>query len=150
ETVIVIPGIQGRWEWTRPAVVALARRCRVLVKSLPGEPGAGRLPSLETGFTEHVRPIAAMLDSASISRAVICGISFGGLVALRYAAAHPDRVRALILVSTPGPRWKPAPHQVRYMQSPILTLPFFLAGAVGRTWRELRRTFPDPWARLLF
>ena len=34
--VVVLPGVQGRWEWMRPAVGALAERCRVLTDSLPG------------------------------------------------------------------------------------------------------------------
>jgi pimeloyl-ACP methyl ester carboxylesterase len=85
-----------------------------------------------------------------VSSAVICGISFGGLVALRYAARRPNRVRALILVSTPGPRWKPAAHQARSLRWPILSFPVFLAGAARRTWRELRATLPDMRSRLAF
>ena len=32
-----------------------------------------------------------MLDRAGLERAVICGVSFGGLIALRFAATRPDR-----------------------------------------------------------
>ena len=28
--VILVPGIQGRWEWMKPAVDALSARCRVV------------------------------------------------------------------------------------------------------------------------
>jgi len=146
--IVLIPGIQGRWEWMRPAVQALAVHWRVLASSLPGEPGEPQWAG-ET-FDELVGHIDRMLDDAEVSTAVICGISFGGLVALRYAATRPKRVRALILVSAPGPRWTPAPHQARYLRRPILSLPFFAAGAVRRTWRELRATLPDLRARLDF
>ena len=39
--VVLVPGIQGRWEWMRPAVDALAARCRVLTFSLCDEPTSG-------------------------------------------------------------------------------------------------------------
>src|SRR3954465_13351207 len=138
--IVLIPGVQGRWEWMRPTVRALARRWRVLTGSLPPEAGFDRLLS-------HVD---RLLDDAHVSTAVICGVSFGGLVALRYAALRPERVRALVLVSTPGPSWKPAPHQARSLRWPLLSLPLFLAGAARRSWRELKATLPDARARLVF
>ena len=146
--IVLIPGIQGRWEWMRPAVRALAVNWRVLARSLPGEPGEPRTSA--ESFDQLVGQIDRWLDDANISTAVICGVSFGGLVALRYAATRPARVRALILVSTPGPRWKPASHQAGYLRRPVLTLPLFLAGAVRRMWRELRVTLPSVRARLMF
>jgi 3-oxoadipate enol-lactonase len=81
---------------------------------------------------------------------VICGVSFGGLVALRYAARRSERVRGLILVSAPGPGWKPAAHQARYMRRPTLSAPLFALGAAKRSWSELRVTLPDGRARLAF
>jgi pimeloyl-ACP methyl ester carboxylesterase len=120
----------------------------VIARSLPGEPGEAR--STADGFDQLVAHVDQLLDDAKISSAVICGVSFGGLVALRYAATRPERVRALILVSTPGPGWKPAAHQDRYMRRPLLSSPLFLAGAARRVWTELRTTLPDPRARLAF
>ena len=146
--IVLIPGIQGRWEWMRPAVHALARDWRVLTRSLPGEPGEGRCST--EGFEHLVRHVDRLLDDAQVPSAVICGVSFGGLVALRYAAVRPHRVRALILVSTPGPRWAPAAHQARSLRWPILSFPLFLTGAVRRTWRELRTTLPNTRSRLAF
>src|ERR1700693_7753 len=108
--IVLIPGIQGRWEWMRPAVEALAGRWRVITSSLPREPGVARLPDGSGGFDGYVRHIDRLLDSANLSEAVICGVSFGGLIALRYAARRRERVGALILVSTPGPRWTPNEH----------------------------------------
>ena len=32
---MVIPGVQGRWEWMLPALRALAKRCRTISYSLP-------------------------------------------------------------------------------------------------------------------
>ena len=148
--IVLIPGIQGRWEWMRPTVEALAVEHRVITGSLPGEPGADLRLSPDGGFETFVRYVDNLMDAAKISTAVVCGVSFGGLIALRYAARRRERVRALILVSTPGPGWKPERHLGKYMRWPTLTSPLFALGALRRLWSELRITFPDLKARLLF
>ena len=148
--LVLIPGIQGRWEWMGPTIEALARQFRVITGSLPGEPGSSASLNGEHDFDAFVSYVDALLDGKNIAVAVVCGVSFGGLIALRYAARRPERVRALILVSTPGPRWKPEPHQLRYMKRPILSSPFFAVRAVYRSWQELRVTYPHLGARLTF
>jgi 3-oxoadipate enol-lactonase len=40
------------------------------------------------------------LDTMKIDDLYLCGVSFGGGIALRYAASHVRRIRALVLVST--------------------------------------------------
>ena len=146
--LLLIPGIQGRWEWMQPAIDELAKEWRVIPCSLPGEPGAGA--SLNGRFDSFVDYLDGVLDAESIERAVICGVSFGGLIALRYAARRPARTEALILVSTPGPRWRPEPRLARYMKWPTLSSPLFFAGAFARFWPELRVTFANVGERLRF
>jgi pimeloyl-ACP methyl ester carboxylesterase len=147
--LVLIPGIQGRYEWMQPAIQALSREFRVIAGSLPGERGA--MPTNgHHGFDGFVDYVDALLDAKKIPDAVICGISFGGLIALRYAARRPERVRALILASTPGPNWKPDPYQERYMKRPIVSAPFFAVRAISHLWRELRVTYPGLLSRLRF
>lgn len=146
--LVLIPGIQGRWEWMQPTIEALAREWRVIPCSLPGEPGAGA--GVNGSFDSFVDYLDGVLDAAGIESAVLCGVSFGGLIALRYAARRPGRTTALILVSTPGPRWKLKPQHVRYLKRPTLSSPLFFASAFGRFWPELRVTYPDVRERLRF
>lgn len=146
--LVLVPGIQGRWEWMGPSVDALARECRVITASLPGEPGVGTSFDADADFDVFVRHLDDVLDASGVSNAILCGVSFGGLIALRYAAMRSDRVRGLILVSTPGPRWRLNPRQARYVRWPALSSPLFAFGAVRRGWRELRAMYPNPRARL--
>jgi pimeloyl-ACP methyl ester carboxylesterase len=148
--LVLIPGVQGRWEWMAPTVDALAREFRVITSSLPGEPGSFTSSNGVSGFEAYIAYVDALLDAKNIPSAVICGVSLGGLVALRYAARRPERVRALILVSTPGPHWIPEPHQQQYMRTPLLSSPAFAINAVLRAWRELRVTYPELSGRLKF
>jgi pimeloyl-ACP methyl ester carboxylesterase len=146
--LVLIPGIQGRWDWMQPAIDALAGEGLVVPWSLPGEPGSGAASN--GSFDAFVDHLDGVLDAARIERAVICGVSFGGLIALRYAARRPGRTEALILVSTPGPRWRIARRLLRCMRWPTLSSPLFFAGAIGRFWPELRVTYPRVGERLQF
>lgn len=136
--LVLVPGIQGRWEWMRPTVRALAARFRVLTASLPGEPGSGsRGRRAAETFDAHVRHVADLMDRAGVERAVVLGVSFGGLVAGRVAAARPERTQALVLASTPGPRWEPDRRVRHYIRTPRLMAPVFVGGAPWRLGPEI-------------
>jgi pimeloyl-ACP methyl ester carboxylesterase len=51
---------------------------------------------------ERAAFIGDLMDALEIDRAVVAGNSLGGLSAWRFAASHPERVEALILVSPGG------------------------------------------------
>lgn len=48
----------------------------------------------------HARDLAGLLDHLAIARAVICGLSIGGLIAQGLHALRPDLIHALILCDT--------------------------------------------------
>ena len=67
--------------------------------------GGGRSPvdrDTPVGWREHVADLRELLDAWTIARATLLGYSWGGLLAMLYAIAHPDRVERLALVS-PAP-----------------------------------------------
>lgn len=63
-------------------------------------PGYLRTP-LSTGHTpqEQADAMAALLDEFHIQKTVFIGTSTGGLVGLHFALRHPQRCRALVLIS---------------------------------------------------
>lgn len=146
--LVLVPGIQGRWEWMEPSVAALAREYRVITASLPGEPGVDTSFDGDADFDVFVRHLDDVLDASGVTNVILCGVSFGGLIALRYAARRSDRIRGLILVSTPGPHWRLSARQERYANWPTLSSPVFALGAVRRGWREMSSLHPHPRARL--
>jgi pimeloyl-ACP methyl ester carboxylesterase len=129
--VVLIPGIPGRWEWIRPAIDALAARHRVLSFSLA--PPAAPKPS----FERWTATIDALIDRTGATTAAIVGVSFGGLVAIHYAASRPSRTRALVVVSAPSPGWRPDPRTARYMRYPRIALPLLAARSVVRLAPEV-------------
>ena len=49
---------------------------------------------------QYAADLVALLDSLGVDRAIVCGLSMGGYVAMAMVRHHRDRVRALILAST--------------------------------------------------
>lgn len=123
--VVLVPGIQGRWEWMRPTVEALARRCRVLTFSLADEPTSGAAFDAADGFASYLRQIADALDARGLQHAAICGISYGGLIAAAFAARMPERVSALVLMSAIPPSWRPDRRVRLLLKAPRLLSPLF-------------------------
>jgi pimeloyl-ACP methyl ester carboxylesterase len=148
--VVLIPGLQGRWEWMAPTVDALVRRCRIVTYSLSGEPGSGRPFDSSIGFENYTRQLEDVLDRAGLERAVLCGVSFGGLVALRVAAARPDRTAGLALVSAPGPSWQADARVRRHVRWPRLLAPWFVVTSPFRVGPEILAAMPGVGAALRF
>jgi len=62
-----------------------------------GQSGAARRPF---SLYDAVDDVVAVLDQSGIDRAVWCGLSIGGMVALRAALSVPERVAGLIVMDS--------------------------------------------------
>jgi pimeloyl-ACP methyl ester carboxylesterase len=148
--LVLVPGLQGRWEWMRPTVAALSKHFRVLTFTLADEPTSGHAFDPAVGFDNYLAQIDRVLDHAGVQRAALCGTSYGGLIALRYAAQRPDRVGELVLVSALAPGYEPDERARFYSRAPRLLFPLFCVGACQRAWVEVARALPAWHARLQF
>jgi pimeloyl-ACP methyl ester carboxylesterase len=128
--VVLIPGIQGRWEWMRPAVEVLSTHCRIITFSLADEPTSGARFDESAGIWSYVQQVNDVMDAAGVRAATICGVSFGGLIASSFATRHADRVSALILASAIPPSWKPDARAEFFMRAPRLLSPLFCVGSL--------------------
>lgn len=71
---------------------------RVLVFDMLGQ-GSSDKPVLDCSFDDNARMLVGILDELGIEKAYVSGISYGGVVALKYAWLYPDRIRGLIPIS---------------------------------------------------
>ena len=150
EPLVLIPGLQGRWEYIEPTVDALAKHFHVATFSLCDEPSASHPFDASRPFDSYAAQVTAVFDALRWDRAVVCGVSFGGLVAMRFAATHPNRVAALVLASTPGPGWHLKRRHELYARLPWLLGPLFFAELPFRATGELMAALPDPRERSAF
>lgn len=147
--IVMIPGIQGRWEWMGPAIREVSKRCRVLTFSYDRTPRA-REQQREGNLDRLVDQVTEVMDNAGVDRAVICGISFGGFIATRFAARYPERTNGLLLVSSPTPHWKPNPTLLKYMDRPLISMPLVLPAWFARMWPEIFAANDTVRERVLF
>ena len=58
----------------------------------------------------QVADLDAVRQALGLTKFALLGDSYGGLVAMAYAAAHPEHVAKLILSDSPGPSWNDIDH----------------------------------------
>ena len=148
--IVLIPGLQGRWEWMRPAVDALAKHYRVITFSLCDERTSPFPCQPEKAFENYIEQVDLALDRAHVEQAVIAGVSYGGLIATEFAARHPRRVTGLVLANALHRSWTPNSRQQQFLSAPRLMSPLFVVTAPGRMKAEMRAAFPHIGERLRF
>lgn len=72
---------------------------RVLTYDMLGQ-GRSSKPVLGVGFEDHAHILKALHEHLGIARPYVLGISFGGVVALKYASMYPAALRGLVPAST--------------------------------------------------
>jgi 3-oxoadipate enol-lactonase len=85
------------WDSYRNALVA--KRFRVATFDLLGQ-GASDKPSLFISQDDQVAALALLIEQLGDGPIFLSGISFGGVIALRYAIAHPGRIAGLVPMSS--------------------------------------------------
>ena len=82
------------------AVIAqLADRCRCLSYDKRGH-GISDAPAGEYSLDDHLDDLEGLLDAAGLERAVLVGVSVGGIIAQGLALRAPERVAGLVLCCT--------------------------------------------------
>jgi pimeloyl-ACP methyl ester carboxylesterase len=98
--VVMVHGLGGNLRNFHGLVDNLAATCRVLVVDRPGS-GYSRMVSGEhPTLRAQATIIARFLHRLELDRPLLVGHSLGGALSLALALDHPDRVRALVLIST--------------------------------------------------
>ncbi len=87
-------------------IEALSKHYKLVLWDMRGH-GQSDYPSDASAYSEAltVADMAALLDQVGAGRAIVGGLSLGGYMSLAFYRAHPERVRALLIVDT-GPGFK--------------------------------------------
>ncbi len=90
--VVLVHGGPGAAGHMAPIARRLAHGARVLE---PFQRSSGGAPLT---VRRHIEDLRALLDAERIDRAHVVGSSWGAMLALAFAADHPDRARSLVLI----------------------------------------------------
>jgi len=99
---------------------------------------------------DYAQLVADVLTQKGLERATICGISFGGLIAVRFASRYQSHCGALVLASTPKPALQLRRRHQVYLKAPWIFGLLFLAETPWRLRPEIRAAIPDARERRAF
>ena len=93
----------GMWQGQ---IAALSKHHKLVLWDMRGH-GQSGYPEDTSAYSEAltVADMAALLDAVGAEQAIVGGLSLGGYMSLAFYRAHPDRVRALLIIDT-GPGFK--------------------------------------------
>lgn len=97
DPVLVVHGITANHRAWLPVARALDGAAELLAVDLRGRGASSALPP-PYGMGAYTRDMAAVLERCGIERAVLVGHSLGAYAVARFAADHPECVRATVLV----------------------------------------------------
>lgn len=139
--LILLHGFGSSLHTWEPWAKALSSDYRVIGFDMPGAGLSDPDPNGDYSDDRSSQVVTALLDHFGIDKASLIGNSMGGKIAWKFAAAFPDRIDKLVLISpdgfaSPGEEYgkrQPVPSMVRLMRYalPKLMLKMNLEPAYG-------------------
>src|SRR3954449_2322187 len=105
-TLLLTHGYSLTSEMWKGQIGALSQRHQLVLWDMRGH-GQSDYPEDPGAYSEAltIADMAALLDEIGVSSAIVGGLSLGGYMSLAFYRAHPERVRALLIIDT-GPGFK--------------------------------------------
>lgn len=125
---------------------------RVVRMDLPGFGLTGPFPDRDYRMDHYVEFVAAFLAATGIRHCILGGNSLGGQIAWNFTAAHPGRVRQLILIDAAGYPVEAAsvPLAFRLARTPLLnklltfiTPRFVVTSSVENVYADKSKVTPE-------
>jgi pimeloyl-ACP methyl ester carboxylesterase len=145
--IVLLHGLASNARWWVLVGPMLGRRFRVVALDQRGH-GESAAPDSGYDFATVAGDLAAFVDELGLKRPVVVGHSWGGNVALEYAATHPDAVAGIVLVdggfmepqARPDMTWERAERELAPPDLAHLTPEQLVAGAkqweLGSIWSD--------------
>ena len=134
--LVLLHGSNASLHTWEPWVARLGGRFRLISFDFPAHGLTGPSPDGRYDQPAYARVVDAVVHNRGLTRFALAGNSMGGGVAARYAADHPDRIAALILVDASGAEYPKGEGDVPFLIK-VVRLPFVRNLAAVITPRSL-------------
>lgn len=98
--MILMHGITSSGKDFQPVLRDLMTMCRPFVMDLRGHGGSDK-PASGYHYRDYVADLTTGIAALELDRPIVLGHSLGGIIAMYWAAQHPDVARALIIEDSP-------------------------------------------------
>jgi proline iminopeptidase len=101
------PGLSHSYMVQNDMWERVAKHRLVVFYDQRGIGGSKRMqPGAPQTMDAQVADLDAVRQALKLDKVAVLGDSYGGMVAMAYASAHPEHVAKLVLSDSPGPNWK--------------------------------------------
>ena len=137
--LLLTHGFSATSQMWRGQIEALAKDHTLILWDMRGH-GQSDYPADQDAYSEAatVADMAALLDHLGHETSIVGGLSLGGYMSLAFAKAHPERVRALLIIDT-GPGFRKDEARDAWNANAIRTAEDFEANGLER----LQRASPE-------
>lgn len=97
--IVLIHGVGLDATMWQAQFAALAQEHEVVAYDMLGH-GDSALPGENAGLEAYADQLGALIDYLALERVAVVGFSMGGLVARAFALRHPDRLAAMVVLSS--------------------------------------------------
>lgn len=140
EPVILIHGLysNGRLNWDKPGTTEmLAKEFQVIHLDCRGHGRSGKPQAEDAYGINMVEDVLRLMDHLGIQKARVAGYSMGGMISLKLAATHPERVNRVALC---GMGWHKAGARMKSVWDNLDRTQFFVPPACAKSFPELAVT----------
>ncbi len=96
--IVFIHGIGASLEMWRPQIEEFSKFYRVIAIDVRGVGKSGKLIGWRKIVERQSKDLACLLEHLGIEKAVLCGVSYGGIFAQRFALDYPQKSIALCVI----------------------------------------------------
>ena len=97
--LVLLHGYWATLTMSAPNIAEFSKGNRVYAIDVMGQPGKSMPDEPIRNAADHIAWLTSVMDTLHLASISLAGMSFGGWLALNYAAAAPKRVQALVLLS---------------------------------------------------
>lgn len=98
--LVLAHGLGLSREMWRPQLERFGATNRVIAFDARGAGGSGPLTSGRDVLADQAADLDALLSALGVRRAVLCGVSYGGVLAQEFAVSYPHRLAGLVVVDS--------------------------------------------------
>jgi pimeloyl-ACP methyl ester carboxylesterase len=96
--IVLLHGLRAYGHWFDDFAEAAHDRYRVIAPDLRGRGASDWAKDGDYGIDAYVRDLEGLVDQLGLARFILGGHSLGGAIVVNYAARHPERVAALLIL----------------------------------------------------